>query len=133
VDAQRLRQQLWVNLASYSTFTATVNAATPDGLPSRSAPATGGSTIWEDFHRTKAGSEGGYFPHSAVPLVKAGRNATILYATQQVAKANPQFARMISPSRNPQMSPWYTAGARAIYATGKDPNLERARSAPSRQ
>jgi predicted amidohydrolase len=120
VDAQRLLQQLWANLASYGTFTATVNAATPSGLSSRSAPAAGGSVIWEDFQRTKAREEGGYFPHSAVPLVKAGRNATILYATQRVAKTNPQFARMISPTRNPQMTPWYTAGARAIYADVKD-------------
>jgi len=129
VDAQRLRQQLWVNLASYNTFTATVNAATPDGLASRSAPAAGGSILWEDFRRTKAGLEGGYFPHSATALAKAGRNPTILYATQQVAKTNPQFARMISPSRNPQMTPWYTVGARAIYAVSNDSNLARVPSA----
>jgi hypothetical protein len=133
VDAQLLRQQLWVNLASFDTFTATVNAATPDGLASRSAPAAGGSIIWEDFHRTKAGAEGGYFPHSAVPLVKAGRNETILYATQRVAKTNPQFGRMIAPSRNPQMAPWYSAGAQAIYANGTAPSpgpVRAARSGP---
>ena len=89
--------------------------------------------IWEDFQRTKAREEGGYFPHSAVPLVKAGRNATILYAKQRVAKTNPQFARMISPSRNPQMTPWYTAGARAIYSTANSPNFERVESAEPRQ
>jgi hypothetical protein len=102
-------------------------------LASRSAPAAGGSVIWEDFQRTKAREEGGYFPHSAVPLVKAGRNATILYTTQRVAKTNPQFTRMISPSRNPQMTPWYAAGTRAIYSTGKDSHLEQPRPGTARR
>jgi predicted amidohydrolase len=115
-DAQLRRNQLWVNIASFNTFTATVNAASPEGLASPSAPAAGGSAIWEDFRRNKAGAEGGYFPHSAVRLSEAGRQESIIYAVERVASTNPQFARMTALTRNPQMTPWYAAGVRAIFS-----------------
>jgi predicted amidohydrolase len=114
-EAQLRRNQLWVNLASFNTFTATVNAASPAGLPFPSGPAAGGSALWEDFRRTKAGPEGGYFPHCAVRLAAAQRDETIVYATRKVKAANPQFTRMTGKT-NPQMAPWYAKGADVIYS-----------------
>jgi predicted amidohydrolase len=107
------RKQLWANLASFRTFTATVNAASPDDLARPSAPSGGGSALWEDFHRAKGGKVGGYAPHSAVRLAEAKQDETILYATQTVQKANPQF-RVLTERTNPQMKPWYATGARVI-------------------
>jgi hypothetical protein len=109
-----LRKQLWVNLASFRTLTATVNAATPASGPEASAPASGGSVIWQDFYRGSSGREGGYVPHSAVRLAEAGAGEEILYATQTMPRFNTQFDRMTQKT-NPQMRAWYVAGARAIY------------------
>jgi predicted amidohydrolase len=111
-----LRKQLWVNLASFRTFTATVNAASPDNLPMPSSPASGGSAIWEDYHRAAGGKAGGYAPHSAVRLAEAKQEETILFAAQRIPKVNPQF-RILTEKTNPQMTPWYAAGARAIYTS----------------
>ncbi|MCI0463951.1 MAG: carbon-nitrogen hydrolase family protein [Gemmataceae bacterium] len=107
------RRQLWVNLASYRTFTATVNAASPAGLPQPSATANGGSVLWEDFHRAASGPAGGYAPHSAVRLAEAGMEEEILSATQEIPKTNPHLER-VTGKTNPQMKPWYLAGARAL-------------------
>jgi len=109
-----LRKQLWANLASFKTFTATVNAASPASVPQPSAPADGGSIIWQDFHRAATGSIGGYAPHSAVRLAEAREGETILYATQIIPPINPHF-RQLTEMHNPQMKAWYIAGAQAIY------------------
>lgn len=109
------RRQLWVNLASYRTFTATVNAASPAGLSRPSAAANGGSILWNDFHRAASGPAGGYAPHSAVRLVEAGIGEQVLSATQEVRKINPQLDLMTGKT-NPQMKPWYLAGARVMEA-----------------
>jgi predicted amidohydrolase len=111
------RRQLWVNLASFHTFTATVNAASPAGLPRPSAPANGGSTLWDDYHRGSSGRAGGYAPWSAVRLVTAGSGEQVIVATQEVPEVNPQLGRLTGRT-NPQMKPWYLAGARAIAAEG---------------
>jgi len=112
---QLRRKQLWVNLASFRTVTATVNAASPVGLSHPSAPAGGGSAIWDDQHRGSSGKAGGYAPHSAVRLAVAKDGETILYATQKVPTTNPQF-RILTEKTNPQMTAWYVAGAQAIHA-----------------
>ncbi len=109
-----LRKQLWINVASFKTFTATVNAASPASVLHPSAPANGGSMIWQDFHRAATGSVGGYAPHSAVRLVEAGEGETILYATQLIPPFNPHFGQL-ARTHNPQMKAWYIAGAQAIY------------------
>jgi predicted amidohydrolase len=119
-EGQLHRQQEWVNLASFNTFTATVNAASPERLSSPSMLTTGGSAIWEGFSRTKAGAEGGYFPHSAVRLREAGPEETILYAQEKVQKSNPHYSRMTT-STNPQMTPWYTKGLEVIYSETTSP------------
>ncbi len=85
------RNQLWVNLASFRTFTATVNAASPAGLAQPSAPASGGSAIWDDYHRGQNRQFGGYGPYSAVRVAEAKEAETILYATQTVPQTNPSI------------------------------------------
>jgi hypothetical protein len=114
-EADLLRNQLWVNLASFRTFTATVNAASPAGLPHPSAPASGGSAIWDDYHRGANRKFGGYGPYSAVRVAEAKQEETILYATQAIPATNPQFGILTSKT-NSQMTPWYATGARAIYS-----------------
>jgi predicted amidohydrolase len=114
------RHQLWANLASFRTFTATVNAASPASLPRPSAPASGGSAIWDDYHRGQNRQAGGYAPYSAVRLTEAGDVPTMLYATQKVQKTNPQFGILTEKTNRP-MTPWYIAGAAAIYADAPQP------------
>ena len=67
------RKQLWVNLANFRTFTVAVNAASPERLARPSAPAQGGSIIWEDFRREPhaAARRNGAGPWSAYRLAEA--------------------------------------------------------------
>ncbi len=118
------RKQQWVNLASFRTFTATVNAASPRAIPNPSSPASGGSTIWDDFHRGQNRKLGGYGPYSAVPVAQAGQDETILYATQTIPATNPQF-RILTEKTNPQMTPWYATGAAGIFS-----EVEQAQNTP---
>jgi predicted amidohydrolase len=116
-EADLCRQQIWANLASFRTFTATVNAASPERLRSPSSPASGGSVIWDDYHRSSSGKAGGYAPHSAVRLIDATHEQTILYATQKVPETNPQF-KILTDKTNRPMTAWYATGASAIYDSG---------------
>ncbi len=111
-----LRRQLWANLASFRTFTATVNAAAPGAGPWASASAGGGSMLWEDMHRAHSGEGGNHAPYSALCLAEAGPYQQLLCATQRVLAVNPQFAAM-TDTTNPQMKAWYIAGAHAIFDT----------------
>ncbi|MBM4019168.1 MAG: carbon-nitrogen hydrolase family protein [Planctomycetes bacterium] len=116
------RRQVWANLASFRTFTATVNAADPAGVPEPSLPAGGGSALWEDFRRTRSrGGPQGYAPYSAVRLAEAGRGDQVLCAAHTIAAANPYY-RTLTEKTNPQMKAWYDAGARVIDAA--DPGQE---------
>jgi len=112
---QLRRRQIWANLASFRTVTATVNAASPAGLSFPSAPASGGSVIWEDLHRANKRKGGGYWPYSAERLAEANEDQSILYARQTVQKTNPQF-QILTDKTNPQMTPWYAKGAEVIDA-----------------
>ncbi|MBI3464042.1 MAG: hypothetical protein HY000_13435 [Planctomycetes bacterium] len=115
-EGQLRRKQLWANLASFRTFTATVNAASPAGLSTPSAPAAGGSVIWEDLHRhnKRKGKGIGYWPYSAERLAEAHDGPTILYATETVLQTNPHF-QILTDKTNSQMTPWYAKGAEVIY------------------
>jgi predicted amidohydrolase len=116
-EGQLRRRQLWANLASFRTFTATVNAASPAGLSAPSAPAAGGSVIWDDLHRhNKRKRPVGYWPYSAERRAEAEHSPTILYATETVMKTNPQF-QILTDKTNPQMTPWYAKGAEVIHTT----------------
>jgi hypothetical protein len=114
--ASRRRRQLWTNLANYRTLTVLVNAADARHLPRPSAPAQGGSAIWEDFRREphRTARRAGHGPWSAYRLAEAAEGEEVLYATRTVAPANPHFREIIR--HNPQMLPWYAVGARAICA-----------------
>ena len=111
------RKQVWCNLASFRTLTVTVNAAAPDGLAAPSASAAGGSAIWEDFHRGAQRGADGFFPYSAVRMAEAGAGEELLVAAQTVPETNSHLGR-VTGTTNPQMLPWYLAGARAIAADG---------------
>lgn len=110
------RTQFWVQLASFCTFSATVNAAGASDLARPSAPAGGGSAIWEDFdgHRKKPGGEVEVFSqYSACRVVSAGRQEQILYTRRTMPKQNTYFRRLIF-GRYPHLEPWYHLGARIV-------------------
>ena len=115
--ASRRRKQLWVNLANFRTFTATVNAASPEELRNPSAPAQGGSILWEDYRREPHATARriGHGPWSAYRLAEAAEGEELLCATQVTLPVNPHFAHM-TDTRNPQMRPWYALGAQLMYA-----------------
>jgi len=120
-QASLRRLQIWANLASWATFTTTVNAASPEGLKSPSAPADGGSAIWEDLRRreesnlAKVGQKAPghermsiYSPFSANCLVRAGSDEQILFAKERM-NLSPEHR---SARFNPRMEAWYSLGAR---------------------
>jgi len=110
------RTQFWVQLTSFCTFSATVNAADPQGLARPSAPANGGSCLWEDFdgHRKKpAGNVEVFSQYSACRVVSAGRAEKIIYAKRTMPKLNPYFPRLVA-RRCPHLEPWYHLGARIV-------------------
>jgi predicted amidohydrolase len=110
------RTQFWVQLASFCTFSATVNAADPQSLARPSAPADGGSCLWEDFngHRKKpAGPVEVFSQYSACRIVSAGRQERIICATRTMPRMNPYFARLVS-GRYPHLEPWYHLGAKIV-------------------
>jgi predicted amidohydrolase len=110
------RTQFWVQLASFCTFSATVNAADPQGIARPSVPANGGSCLWEDFngHRKKpTGSVEVFSQYSACRVLSAGRQEKIIYARRTIPKLNSFFARLVS-GRYPHLEPWYYRGARII-------------------
>ncbi len=116
-DAATLRRtQFWVQLASFCTFSATINAADPQDIARPSVPANGGSCLWEDFdgHRKKpAGQVEVFSQYSACRVVSAGRQEKILYARRTIPKLNSYFARLVS-GRYPHLEPWYHLGARIV-------------------
>lgn len=110
------RTQFWVQLASFCTFSATVNAADPHNVVRPSAPANGGSCFWEDFdgHRKKPADNVEVFSqYSACRVVSAGPGEQIIYATRTMRGQNTHFRRLVS-GRCPHLEPWYHRGARII-------------------
>jgi predicted amidohydrolase len=108
-----VQRQLWANLASFRTFTVTVNAASGE-VAEPSHPASGGSAIWEDFHRGAGKRAGGFAPHSAVRLAEAGEGPALLVATQSVPRQNPLY-RIVAERGHGAMAAWYACGAAVIF------------------
>ena len=107
-EAGLWRLQLWANLASFYTFTATVNAA---------APAAGGSVLWHDFrpttsHRREIDDRVMFSAHR---LAAAGRDKAMLVARERLPPEN-LIHRAMTAVTAPAMRAWYDAGARAIVA-----------------
>jgi predicted amidohydrolase len=107
--SQRLLQ-IWSNLASYVTFTATVNAQ-------------GGSALWDDLRtleerRAEVKHPGNqvvsgvevFSPFSANLVVRAGMGPQIVYASRTVHNRNPYHPRRTT-AMNPEMGWWYERGA----------------------
>jgi predicted amidohydrolase len=114
--AKLLRTQFWVQLTSFCTFSATVNAAETHDLTKPSSPANGGSAIWEDFNghrKTPASNVEVFSQYSACRVVSAGSQETILYAKRTMPKLNTYFSRLVA-RRYPHLEPWYHLGARII-------------------
>jgi predicted amidohydrolase len=116
-EADLRRLQVWSNLASYQTFSATVNLT--------------GSAIWDDLRdlderraevraqpRPDAGRVEVYSPFSANLVVRAAAGPQLITATRRVGRLNPYHPRRTS-HLNPQMEAWYRLGA-AILRPGAD-------------
>ncbi len=101
-----LRDQLWMNLASYRTITVTTNAARPPA-----GQGGGGSAIWSDFGRFSRGRGRG--PYSAVPVARAGEAEELIVATLNVPRSNPH-RELITAMVDRRMEGWWLAGARAV-------------------
>ena len=98
------RRQVWANMASFGTITLTVNAA--------SAPANGGSAIWEDHRRHKKQEAYSRAPYSATRVAEAYRGEDILYTTETMRTQNPHMKRVAE--RDPARKAWYAFGAQLV-------------------
>jgi predicted amidohydrolase len=111
VAATSLRQQVWCNLASFLTFSATVNVVD--------------SMIWDDLRsyeerRAPIGSklaESGevevYSQYSANLVARAKSNDDLLVVTRRVNAANTYHTRTVA-RKNPQMDAWFRFGAASL-------------------
>ncbi len=107
-----------------------MNAAFPRGVPSPSAPASGGSALWDDLdsvseirlavreQKKKPGYEllPIYSPFSANCVAMAGAEERLLYAMCRTNRNNVHR----SARYNPAMAGWYALGAK-LAAGGRDP------------
>ncbi len=111
-EAALRRLQVWSNLASFHTFTATANVL--------------GSAIWDDLSglderraevrgmpRPATGMVEVYSPFSANLVVHAGAGPQLITATRRVGPANLYHPHRTS-TFNPQMDAWYRLGATVI-------------------
>jgi predicted amidohydrolase len=116
-EARLRRLQVAAAFASFRTFTAVANAASPAG---------GGSSLWEDLHsrdEVRNALDGKpapappspgaiYSAFSANCLAVAGDREALLAATRRVNRTNPSRAARL----NRALAPWYELGARVMSA-----------------
>lgn len=111
-EAGLRRLQVWSNLASFQTFTATANVL--------------GSAIWDDLRdlderhaevrglpHPDTGAVEIYSPFSANLVVRAATGQQLITATRRVGPANLYHPRRTS-NFNPQMDDWYRLGATIV-------------------
>ena len=116
LDAPLRRLQVWSNLASFQTFSVTVNVV--------------GSAIWDDLGdlderqaevrglpRPKTGPVEVYSPFSANLLVRAGSGPQLITATRLIGPKN-RYHPSRTSNFNPQMDAGYRLGA-AIISPGR--------------
>lgn len=112
-EAGLRRLQVWSNLASFQTFTATANVL--------------GSAIWDDLRglderraevnglpRPDTGMVEVYSSFSANLVVHAGAGPQLITVTRRVGPANLYHPRRTS-NFNPQMDAWYRLGATIVH------------------
>ena len=113
--ARQRRLQLWVNLASYHTFTATVNMTE--------------AMIWDDlsgFEDRRAGGRGKltgravevFSPFSADLIARTTKDKAVLIATRRIAGPNEHYANVIV-GKNPQMASWFRGEAWYLSETAR--------------
>jgi hypothetical protein len=106
-DARLRRLQMWANLASYHTFSATVNVS--DAM------------IWDDLNGVQERRGGGtaklvgdpveiFSPFSANLVARTSTNTQLVVVTRTVAGPNPHYSWLLA-SKNPKMAPWFRLGA----------------------
>ena len=118
-DAALRRLQVWSNMASFQTFTATVNVV--------------GSAIWDDLRdaeerraevrdlpRPGTGSVEVYSPFSANLVVRAGQTRQLITATRHVGPQN-RYHPSRTSNFNPQMDAWYRLGAAILHPQAAKP------------
>ncbi len=106
------RLQVWSNMASFHTFSATVNVV--------------GSALWDDLRdaderraevrglsRPDTGRVEVYSPFSANLVVRAGSAPQLLVATRRVGAQN-RYHPSRTANLNPQMEAWYRVGAAIV-------------------
>ncbi len=112
-DGVLRRLQVWSNLASFETFSATVNVV--------------GSAIWDNLRgaeerraevrglpRPDTGPVEVYSPFSANLVVRAGAAPQLIMATRHVGVKN-RHHPAYTANFNPQMEAWYRLGAAIIH------------------
>ena len=113
-EAAALRRlQVWSNLASFETFSATANIV--------------GSAIWDDLRdaderraevrglpRPDTGRVEVYSPFSANLVVRAGATPQLITATRHVGPMN-RYHPARTSNFNPQMDAWYRLGAAILH------------------
>lgn len=122
-DAALRRLQVWSNMASFQTFTATVNPV--------------GSVIWDDLRdaeerraevrdlpRPDTGSVEVYSPFSANLVVRAGQTRQLITATRHVGPQN-RYHPSRTSNFNPQMDAWYRLGAAILHPQAANEPLKR--------
>jgi predicted amidohydrolase len=109
--AALLRRQVWANLASYQTFTATVNVIE--------------SMIWDDLRgseerrapigqrQPESGAVEVYSQYSANLVARAADAGPLLVVSRRVNAANLYHTRTVA-RKNPQMEAWYRLGAASL-------------------
>lgn len=123
-DAALRRLQVWSNMASFQTFTATVNVV--------------GSAIWDDLRdaeerraevrdlpRPGTGSVEVYSPFSANLVVRAGETRQLITATRHLGPHN-RYHPSRTANFNPQMDAWYRLGA-AVIGPSRDQRIDTSR------
>jgi len=122
-DAALRRLQVLSNVASFQTFTATVNVV--------------GSAIWDDLRdaeerraevrvlpRPDTGSVEVYSPFSANLVVRAGQTRQLIVATRHVGPQN-RYHPSRTSNFNPQMDAWYRLGTAILHPQAANEPMKR--------
>ncbi|MBN1673700.1 MAG: carbon-nitrogen hydrolase family protein [Kiritimatiellae bacterium] len=112
-DGTLVRKMQCIQMVSFGTYSAVVNAADPSGLSNPSGPANGGSMICEHYagghHKPDPGDVELYLPYHANVILSAGSGDQLIAATRKTRSRNTYLKR-----RRPAWRDWFVTGMRAI-------------------